>query len=424
MRKGILYTLGLTKETFTSNKASIVAIFLLSLITVTPLLNNGKYLVILWTIFIFLTIRYFQKADITLCKILILGTTYAFICILYWYMGISSAQLAYCMTRPFLYFAPVSALIIISNNNDNNQIRFLFQCISLAIAINIADSIWITHVYGIEDLVYQNLKEQEGLEGLNLGGSLFVNMIVFYANIMLLAFLHTKTKIEKKLYFLYFILSAYFIVICSLKASAIIFLFFSTFLQYIAYKGGNNFGSIIVLLIIFLGLLMFFRDVIISFLINIINSDRISSRLEVFAYGASVMDNESFSGRESLFLTSLNTWLNNPLSFFFGIGDHNWAEFASNADSGIGNHSDLIDIFARYGLIGGTIFYATLALFYKYVQERYGSIFKWEIISFFTIIIIMGFSKHIIDSQPAIIIFLLFPLCLRYLSGTIKKNIS
>lgn len=417
MKKGLLNTLGLTNELFSTNFILIFLILVFSVITITPIAYTEKYMMVLWTVLFLSTIKSFNKSNIKLRKILFLGVAFVFLCTAYWVLGISSATLAYCMPKPFLFFAPIVGLILIDQCDNHSQISFLFHFLSLAIAINITDSIWITRSIGIENMVYQNLAEslgENGYTGLNLGGSMFVNMIVFYATLMFLAFINATQNIEKVLFLIYFSISAYFIIFCSLKASAILLLLVAILLQYISNKGKKNFWIIFFLSVFLIGILYAFRDNLINLLIDIIDSERVTSRLEVFATGANVTDNSSFAGRENLFILSLQSWLRDPETFVFGIGDHNWEDFSSTIASGVGNHSDLVDVLARYGIVGGIILYSSLAIYYNYLKENFGAFFKVEIFSFFILILFMGLSKKFITGEPAIAIFLLFPLCLKY----------
>lgn len=369
----------------------------------------------LWILFFFVSLNYYLKSDTKLIQISFLGLFFIFLCILYRWLNISSATLAHCMVRPFVFFSPILALIVIDKCENKSQIKFLLHFIALVIALNIADSIWITLSSGIEDTVYQNLREQEDLENSNLGGNMFVIMAVFYANIIFIAFMNTTDRLEKLFFLLYFGLSAYFIIFCSLKASAILLFIISILLQYMAKMGEKNFRIIMFMSLIFIGILWLYRDQIIYFLIDMIGSDRIASRLEVMLSGASLTDNTSFAGREHLWQTSLQSWVNSPTSFTFGIGDHNWEDFSSTSASGIGDHSDLLDVLARYGIIGGSILYSALIIYYRYLQKKY-STFKFEIIAFFILLILMGLTKKFISGEPSIAIFILFPLCLKHIS--------
>ena len=127
--------------------------------------------------------------------------------------------------------------------------------------------------------------------------------------------------------------------------------------------------------------------------------------------------------RGELWQVSVKSWLSSFLSFLFGIGDHRWNDFTTTADSGIGNHSDLLDVLGRYGITGALILYSSIKKYYDYLQERFDSFFKFEVISFIILLLAIGFTKRFITAQQGIVIFILFPLALRYLyyQKTIKK---
>lgn len=417
MKRGLFYTLGLSKGTFSKNFFLVLAVLVLAVMTVTPIWYVKKYLMALWILLFVITLGYISNSNIKLKRLGVLGIAFIAICTIYKLIGVSSASLPYCLT-PLVYFGPVVALIIIEKCDNENQVRFLFHFISLAIAINILDSIRITQSYGY-DLVYQQLSEmleEQGVTNLNLGGSLFVTMVVFYVDVVFLAFLKSRRVIEKVLFLLYFGIGFYFIFFISLKASAIMLMLLSILLLYIASRSGKNIGRIFFLSAFFGIVLVLFRDAIINFLISAIDSERITSRLIVFTSTENVSESGTLMSREGLWLVSLKTWFGGLGNFIFGIGDHNFVDFVDTASTGVGNHSDLLDVFARYGLMGGTILYATIKIYYDYLKKRYGDAFRWEIAAFFILIILMGLTKKFVAGEPAIIIFVLFPLCLRYLS--------
>lgn len=425
MRYGLFRTLGLNKKNFSGNFILIIAILVLSILTVTPIYYTAKYMMIYWAIFFIFALGYVKKTNVKIRHILLLAVIFVLICVLYKLLGVSSAVLGYCITNPFVYFAPVMALAIIDRCGNESQIRFLLHFISLAVAINVLDSIRLTYTLGIENMAYQQfagILAEEGISGLNLGGSLFVNMVVFYANVMFFAFLKTKNGTEKILFLLYFIISAYFIIMCSLKGSAVVLLLVSIALQFISNRGGLHFNRIVVFTVIAFLFFSVFRDNIIYFLISIIGSNRIADRLIVFTTTASVADSGTFMARERLWLVSVHSWLQNIVTFFFGIGDHNWNEFSTTDASGIGNHADLFDVLGRYGLVGGVVLYSSIKIYYDYLKEKFGSLFKFEIISFLILIILMGTTKKFVAGEPAIVIFILFPLCLKYFYRDNKKT--
>lgn len=125
-----------------------------------------------------------------------------------------------------------------------------------------------------------------------------------------------------------------------------------------------------------------------------------------------VIDNSINPIPKNLFEDRLNVSI-----FLFGIGDHNHYDFNSTTDSGIGNQSDLLDVLGRYGLIGGLILYSSIKIYYDYLMRNYDSSYIWEIKAFFILLISTGLTKQFMAETPAIVIFVLFPLCLKYFSN-------
>lgn len=263
--------------------------------------------------------------------------------------------------------------------------------------------------------------EEDGLTGLNLGGSGFINMAVFYSCMMFMAFLQSDKNKEKILFFIYFCISVYFITFCSLKASALLFMLVSMFLMYVSVKSKKHIGMLLPLVIIGGGMIYFFHNDIIYFFINIIDSDRITARLSVLTTEGDLEDSSSFSARGELWQVSLHSWLSSIESFFFGIGDHDWKRFLTTEASGIGNHADMLDVLGRYGVVGALILYSTIKIYYDYLQKRFGSLFKFEILSFIILLLAIGFTKRFLTAQQAIVIFILFPLTLRYFYNPPKR---
>ena len=415
--KRFLYSLGLSKKTFSSNVTPIISILVLSILTITPKYHVGILLITLWCVFFIFELRNIINSNRKLRNIFILGVAFVFICAIYKILGVSSAKMWYCINAPLLYFAPVSALMIIDRCNNEQQIRFLFHFIALAVAINIADNIRLSYEFGMENIVFQRLSgemAEEGVTGLNFGGSTFVNMSVFYACTMFMVFLKSSTKLGKLLFLIYVGISAYFIIICSLKASAIILMLIGFVFMYVSVKSNGHIGTIMFFITVVGGATFLFIDNIINILINVIDSGRITERFIIFTSEGEVSDSSSFMSRSSLWMVSIKTWLSGIGSFFFGIGEHNWHDFRSTADSGVGNHSDLLDVLARYGIFGALVLFSSIKLYYDYLNRKYGASSKFFIISFFVLILLMGFTKKIVSAEPAIMIYILFPLTLRY----------
>ena len=418
--KRFFYSLGISKKTFSSNITPILVILITSLITVTNKFN-GEHQFALWFMFILFEWRKIMNSNSKIRRMFILSVLFLFICVFYKLLGVSSAKMGFCIGAPILYYAPMIALVFIDKYFNEQQIRFLFHLIALAIAINIADNIRLSHQYGVENIVFQNLggkMAEQGITGLNLGGTTFVNMIVFYACTMFFAFLVSNKWQEKLLFLTYVGISSYFVIICSIKASAVILLLLSLLLMYVAIRSKRRLGILITLITIVGGLTYLLSDVIVNFFVDFIGSDRIAQRLIIFTSEHDVEESGTLLERTNLWMVSLRSWLGSAISFFFGIGDHNYNDFMTTEASGIGSHSDLFDVLGKYGILGASIFYSSIKIYYDYLQKKHGDLFKYEIIVFFILFLGMGFTKKIVAAQPAIVIFILFPLALRYISNT------
>lgn len=344
---------------------------------------------------------------------------YIFMCVIYKVLDISSAGFGYCLLHT-LFFLPFFSLLIFEQQFNGNKARFLFHAISFIIALNIADSIRLTIMYPLE-IAFQNMSEElamEGVTGLNLGGSMFVNMTVLFLSVMMIAFLNTTNKREKVLFGLYAAIASWFIVMCSAKASAVVLAVVAIVTQFITHKGKNKFKLFTLILCLFVVLKFYLNDII-YFASDFIDNERLTSRLLVFTAddsAAAEKGNMTLEARAELWLVSVKTWLSTPTTFIFGIGEHNHLDFISTEASGVGNHSDLLDVFARYGIIGGLLLYGILIKYYKWLSRNLDA-FKNYIATFFLLLVLMGLTKRFISGEEAIVVFMLLPLCLMSLKA-------
>ena len=189
-------------------------------------------------------------------------------------------------------------------------------------------------------------------------------------------------------------------------------IFLSFLLQYIAFHTKNFVRSVIVVVVSF-GLIYACRDFLIQFIIDIIGSDRVSSRLlGLSSQGNQTGDLESFDARIELWLVSIRTWLSSPLSFLFGIGDRLLIEGKSAAVTGIGRHSDVFDTLARYGIIGGILVFSVFFNLYKYLKSILVGNNNY-LISYFIIVVAMALTKSILYPEVGFAIFCMLPLCIK-----------
>ena len=96
----------------------------------------------------------------------------------------------------------------------------------------------------------------------------------------------------------------------------------------------------------------------------------------------------------------------------FGIGDHraNYEAGVSALSTGIGQHSDLIDSFARYGLLGVFLLGSIFMKGYKLIKSFYGKYYRVQLFVIYTLFIFFGCTKGLFQPDIAIIMFILLPM--------------
>lgn len=164
-----------------------------------------------------------------------------------------------------------------------------------------------------------------------------------------------------------------------------------------------------------------YSDEIISFIVSNINNKRLAFRLIALVD----INNEeaevgvrTVEGRAHLWILSLKTWLDSPLTFLLGIGDHSPSYRFDGM--GIGYHSDFFDTPARFGLIGLILMYKILRLSFKHILFFFDKIFHLQLYVIFGMFILFGFTKGVFNPSVGCPFFLLLPLSSVYLSKSMK----
>lgn len=205
---------------------------------------------------------------------------------------------------------------------------------------------------------------------LGIGGFSFVYSAVFI-NILLLYFI-VRNAPEVKMVYRYFCLIV-FLVITTMLISAsyttsLLLLFIGTMIA-VMIKGKKSFTFSIILGSLFI--LLFPKEIIGYFLIDVANlfesNNVLSTKFLDLAQG---FISESFgtqtSGRAQLYLSSLETFLRNPL---FGI----YGPFGDAFNSKVGGHSGWFDILAYYGLFGSLPLFAVIYLNFRKQLKFYSN---------------------------------------------------
>ena len=218
------------------------------------------------------------------------------------------------------------------------------------------------------------------------------------------------------------ILSAVFLLFFCLKAAIIVFTVMSVFFLVYAKRTKYFQRMLVSLLIASLFVLLFvglFADIIIDFLKSIISSERLVERLILFIDSDSSEANagaSTMNARGELWMISINTWLSNPINFLFGVG----APSPLDYDSGVGNHSDFFDSFARYGLIGCLLIFNSLRMSYKYIITLFEVKVRLQVIVIVILFALFSVVKGVFSPAIGSVMFIIFPISAKLI--TYNKN--
>ena len=391
-----------------------VLMLLMALFYCTPILGSSRNLIIVGAIVGIYIVFKFEKIYIRRNeKLVTCIICYLLLVFGYRLLGISTAAWGNYMHQ-LSFFIVLLFMLLLSNKETYSSKALLFILLGI-IAFNVVDNIRLSILYP-QIHTGRVFVDEELLATINAGGPVFYNFVLFCFDIFFFVFLNTKQRLIRILMLLSAILCAVYICAFCLKASVVVYFFLSLLFIYYAKRAHNQFTFFFVLAItaIFSFIfVVFFSDELIEYIISISPDERLTTRLVTLIDPEDADANiNTVTGRTNLYMLSVETWLSNIGNFFFGIGDHR-AQFGAAA-TGIGQHSDLLDSLARYGLLGLVPLVLILKYAFKYVLSCFGKEYKLQVICILVIFLLFGLTKKIFFPSTGFAIFLLLPLMRKY----------
>lgn len=159
-------------------------------------------------------------------------------------------------------------------------------------------------------------------------------------------------------------------------------------------------------------------EAILNFVSDVLGSKRISKRILQIIRFLKTGDIQEAGGsltvRYNLIMTSLKTFFGSAIHFLFGVGDHR----ANN--SIIGNHSQIIDEFARYGVLFASAIFWSVCRHFKTIRTHIGCQSKTKLNKQLTVVLIIFVIRALVGSvfyaDIGIQLFLMLPLTLKLLN--------
>lgn len=343
---------------------------------------------------------------------------------LYRFLNISDGFGTIIMQMQFFFC--ILLMLLIPTTLSRHHRLWILGVMLLVVCANIIDNIRLCIIYPeIAGAVNRSMDMEELIgQTINIGGSMWYNGVFVFFTVCFFIFLNAERKLYRYIMLGCSILAGFFIFGYCLKASVIVFTVMAAVLLYLAKRSGKNTTYIMavsfVFFIVYL-LVDIYTDEIVSFIAYNIDNKRLAVRL------ISLVDvnNEeaeigvrTVEGRANLWMVSLQTWLDNPINFLLGIGDHSPKYRLDGLR--IGYHSDFFDTPARYGIIGLVLMYKILRLSLRRILFFFDKKYHFQLYVIFGMIILFGFTKSVFNPTVGCPLFLLLPLSSVYLRKALR----
>lgn len=259
-----------------------------------------------------------------------------------YFIGVSSAAIGnYYITLRF--FDLVLKAVFVLYFYSNKEKRLLATFIYISIFATIVENLYYLRIYGdyYRDLYIQATYTKDNTSGINFASTAFYNSLIFFIGISFHQAIYSQKKLEKLFHFGCIAISYLFMLSIETRAISLFLSFLIIVLVYYNSRSNQSRKLFYIFLFLIVGLL---SPLWIPMLIDIL-PERVAGRLQALLYHNSE-DDEGFLSRFQLMSNSINTFLSSKI--LFGVGDHRGHEYWHI----IGQHSQIFDDMARYGILG------------------------------------------------------------------------
>ena len=343
---------------------------------------------------------------------------YLFLSVLMWIIGYSSTNLNFIISRLPFYLVPIMGYYVIKNYNKTEKtiiLTFFFVIFLVNLLYNIYLGFLLPEIF--EEAAHtEELMELDVM--MNKATTGFIIVGYWLIGALLIVLLNTDRKWRKLLCLLLILPIGYYMLFQNTRGTAILLLMVELvgmFLAYFEPSGQANRRLYYVFSVVTLVLLVFIVLVpLLDFLITHSQSERLIKRLsDLIDFSQSKgdisnVDEGSFTARIMLAQVSWNSFLSSPI---IGIGDHTQAFGGDLMKSGIGNHSEFIDVLARYGLVGAFVFWRIMKSYYQMLRSLTTNRKSLKYVNVvFVVIILSGFLNGIFYPVMLLFLYLIFPI--------------
>lgn len=352
-------------------------------------------------------------------------------------IGFSSTNLNFVISNLPKYLIPAIGYFVIKNYNRKEK-KIILVSFLLVFFVNLGTNIFLGFQY--PDIFEELASTEESINfsvSMNIANTFFVEICYLLIGALAMTILVLKEKGWFFFSLLFIVPVAYYMLFQNTRGTAILLLMVELVGLFLAYfeppqqtnrRAYYIFSTVLIILLLFIVFIP-----LMGWVMEHLQSERLAERLNDLVdfkqSGGNLNDVKegSFTARIMLAQTSLNTFLSSPISILIGIGDHTQAFGGDLVKSGIGNHSEFVDVLARFGLVGAFIFWNIMRRYYQMMKRlscrrevlKYVNVLFW-------IIIISGILNLLFVPTMLLFMYIVLPLIVEFadlrLSMELDKN--
>lgn len=252
----------------------------------------------------------------------------------------------------------------------------------------------------------------------NAANTAYATGVMLLGGLSIIIFLSSIRKAIRIPCLAFFIFCFYYLIFIAERGTTFLLALFMVFLIFLNLRENNQSRGLIMyssFIVIFTVFYTGFLSSILELLSSIL-PDRLSVRMEAInnvINGSSVSEaGSSISSRQEVILQSLRTFFGSTKAFFFGVGD-----VRINNDT-VGNHSQWIDSFARYGIFTGSLLlYIVRGIFNVWKKDYVSrSFFYRGFCVLFTVFVLRGIIGNVLVPSIGTVLFIVIPCVYRIMN--------
>ncbi len=325
---------------------------------------GGEVVLSIIFVYILIILRPTARLNIENIKSIAFIFIYLFLIVFYKLSGFSDAEKSTYLKIIEFFFMFIMMYPLYARL-EKKHIMVILSVIATSMGITMLYNIHLHNIWGLK--YSMQLYTDSGVKGMIF--TQYVSSILFASGACFVAFLEFKRYSVKALFLFLTLFLLYFNFTVAQRGIVLVFsMLMFPLLLFSRSSEKNRVLYVLIAAIIFACIMVVGYDVVLIKMAEIIGSTRLKSRIEAIVRLAQSADINQAGGtmaaRFYLIKTSVDTFLASVTNFIFGVGEH---RLNNNI---IGNHSNFIDEFARYGIIGGVLVISTICLMLKYVKKE------------------------------------------------------